>query len=248
MIGDDDASNSSLHSDGFSQVPGTIHVASTQNGNMIRQQLHGNNSQNALQNVNGLRNLNGVFGPLHGFVITLFANQDGTTFSGRHLLQGVHALVVDSISHHDQDDWHGRVHQSQRSMFQFSGLDSFRMHISQLLDLQGSLQASGKIVSTAHDQQGLFLEQFFGDVQNFFVLFEHLFDEFRKSFERLNDFTSAGSHAQTILGHDEGKQGQWEDLGSVGLGGGNANFRSGIDVDSAVGLTRNSGSDGIGDT
>ena len=111
MIGDDDASNSSLHSDGFSQVPGTIHITSTQNGNMIRQQLHGNDSQNALQNVNGFRNLNGVFRPLHGFLIARFANQDGTTFSGRHLLQGVHALVVDSISHHDQDDRYGGVHQ-----------------------------------------------------------------------------------------------------------------------------------------
>ena len=67
-----------------------------------------------------------LLGPLLDLFVILLADDDGSALSGHDLLQGVHALRVHRVLHHDQDDGHGRVHQSERSMLQFSGLDKDR--------------------------------------------------------------------------------------------------------------------------
>ena len=53
-------------------------------------------------------------------------------------------------------------------------LNSFAMHVGQLLDFERPLEASGKVVASAHDQQRLLLVQLLGNSQNAVVLFQHL--------------------------------------------------------------------------
>ncbi len=62
-----------------------------------------------------------------------------------------------------------------------------------------------------------------------------------------NDFTSAGLKREAIGGQNEGEHGEGEDLGGVGLCRGHTDFRSGVDVDTAVSLARDGGADGVGD-
>lgn len=50
------------------------------------------------------------------------------------------------------------------------------MHVGQLLDLEGSLQTGGKVVAAAHDQQGLLVVQFVGNLQHLGVLSKDFLD------------------------------------------------------------------------
>ena len=53
-------------------------------------------------------------------------------------------------------------------------LNAFTMHVCQLFDFERPLEASGKVVASAHDEQRLLLVKLFGYGQNAFVLFEYL--------------------------------------------------------------------------
>jgi hypothetical protein len=50
------------------------------------------------------------------------------------------------------------------------------VHVGQLLDLQGALQAGGKVVAPAHDQERLLVVQLLGDLQDLAILLQNLLD------------------------------------------------------------------------
>ena len=55
-------------------------------------------------------------------------------------------------------------------------LDSLAVHVGQLLNLEGSLQARGEVVAAAHDQQGLLVVQLVGNLQHLGVLSKDFLD------------------------------------------------------------------------
>lgn len=134
------------------------------------------------------------------------------------------------------------------SVFQFAGHDSFAMHVRELLDLEGSLEAGGEVESTSHDEQRLFLVDLLGDGVNLVVELQNFTDEVWQIVESINDFLASLVHRDTIVRQSESKHEKREDLRCVGLGRGNSNFRSGVDVDSAVRLAADRRSDGVGDS
>ena len=134
-----------FHCDGFGQITWTVHIAATQYGNVIWQQLQWNHWENALQTVDSVRNLKCSLRILLGLFVVLFRYDDWIATSGYHLmvkelvwweqklffsenvwelvfmftylLYGVHALWVDGIACNHHDHWHGLVNQSQWAVF-----------------------------------------------------------------------------------------------------------------------------------
>ena len=65
-------------------------------------------------------------------------------------------------------------------MLQLSGLDALAVHVGQLLDLEGALQAGGEVVAAAHDQQGALLVEGAGDLEDLVVLVKNLREKLSK--------------------------------------------------------------------
>ncbi len=116
---------------------------------MVGEQLQGNDRQNALQTVHRVGNgQRPVAVPLLLAVlrhvplrlgVALLHDEDGVAAPGEHLLEGVDALRVDGVAHHHHDDGHRLVDQGQRAVLQLAGENALRVHVRQLLDLQGAL-------------------------------------------------------------------------------------------------------------
>ena len=65
-----------------------------------------------------------MFDPICSFSVSLLYDEDGFAVPRRDLLEGVHALGEDVVPHHDHQDGHRGVHQSQGAVLQFPSLDS----------------------------------------------------------------------------------------------------------------------------
>ena len=91
-----------------------------------------------------------------------------------HLLESVHALLEDSVAHEDEHDGHLRVDEGQGAVLQLARLDSLAVHVGQLLDLEGTLQAGGEVEAPAHDEEGALLVESAGDLKDLVVLLKDL--------------------------------------------------------------------------
>lgn len=103
------------------------------------QELQGDDTEDALQTVHSMWELDGPVGISGHFGVVLATQDDGPTRSGSDLLQSVLALSVAGIFHDDHDDWHVFVYECQRSMLQLTSQDAFWVHVGDLLDFQRPL-------------------------------------------------------------------------------------------------------------
>lgn len=74
-----------FHRHALGEITGTVDVAALQDGNVEREQLHGDDGEDALQTVDRLGHLQGLLGEGHGFLVALLADDDGLAVAGRHL-------------------------------------------------------------------------------------------------------------------------------------------------------------------
>ena len=93
VVDDHLSSHLLFDSDRLGQVTGTVHVAAAEDGDVVRQQLHGNDRQDSLEAVDSVRHFDKLRGVFLCLQIALFADDDGTTLAGCHLLQGVNAFL-----------------------------------------------------------------------------------------------------------------------------------------------------------
>lgn len=134
-------------------------------------------------------------------------------------------------------------------MLQLSCKDAFTVHVGDLLDLEGTFKASGILETTAHEQKTLLLmEDIAGQCEKLRVQLKNFFDLSREGIKAENDLMATVSHGNTILAQLQGNQDESNKLASISLGAGYANFRAGIDMNTAMGLARDAGSDRVGHT
>ena len=65
------------------------------------------------------------------FLVESFKKQTNISY----LLQGIHALFVDTITHYDHANWHICVNHGQRSVLKLTSLNAFTVHVCQFFDL-----------------------------------------------------------------------------------------------------------------
>lgn len=96
----------SLYSHRLGQVPWAIHVKAPEHSQVEREQLQGDDTQDALQTVHTVRHFDGAARALGGLVVILVTDHDGSARTRHHLLQCILTLGVGVVSHDDHDDGH----------------------------------------------------------------------------------------------------------------------------------------------
>jgi hypothetical protein len=92
------------------------------------------------------------------------------------------------------------------------------VHIANLLDLEGTLEASCVLESTTHDKQGARdLKRFLGELLEALVLVEHSSNLLREGMKTGDDFVAALSEGDTILGELDRHHDECDILRRVGL-------------------------------
>lgn len=228
---------------------------------MITEELERDNVQDTLETVDGGRDDDGLvsgsteheawdsFGISLESWVVLGADDDGSTFPGGDLSESGLDLFEMGIAGHDDDDWHVLVDQGKRTVLEFTSKNTLRVHIADFLNLQRSLEASGILISSTHDEQTLGdLESLLGHVLKSTVILQDLGDICGKGMKTSDDLVSPLTEGDAILGELDGHHDECDVLGSISLGTSNTDFGSGIDMDTAVSLTRDGTTDGIDDT
>lgn len=87
---------------------------------MEGQELQGDDTEDALQTVHSMWQLNGLVGILTDVGVILATKDDRPARSGCDLLQSVLALAVTGVSHDDHDHRHLFVYQRQGAVLELS--------------------------------------------------------------------------------------------------------------------------------
>lgn len=82
-----------LDGNGLGQVARAVDVAAAQNGDVVREQLHGNDREHSLQAVDRVRHFHETGGVLLRLDVAVLANDDRAALASRHLLQSVDAFL-----------------------------------------------------------------------------------------------------------------------------------------------------------
>ena len=83
-----------LNSHGLCEVTRTVDIASSPDGQVVGEELHGDNSKDSLKGVHTPGHLEGVLPPLHGLGVPLFYNQDWLSVPCSHLAKASSYLKV----------------------------------------------------------------------------------------------------------------------------------------------------------
>ena len=165
------------------------------------------------------------------------------------MLVGVERLLEDVVTGEDHDDWQVLVNKSQHTVLQLTGHDSLTVEVGDFLDLESTLEGSGELAATTQEKQGLLIaESLLAKFLDGAVLLEDLLDLSRNIRETLHNLLTAGLLGCAVLAKRQRKHDHGDKLRGVGLGGGNTDLGSSVDVDTAVGEERDGGTDNVDDT
>lgn len=165
------------------------------------------------------------------------------------LLVGVERLLEEVITGEDHDDGQILIYESKNTVFQLTGHNSLTVKVGNFLDLQSTLKGSRELGTTTKQQKGLLvLERLGAELLNRLVLGEDILDLLRDLGEALHDLLATLLLGCAVLTKGECEHNHGNELGGVGLGGGNTDFGTGVDVDTAVGEQGDGGADDVDDT
>jgi len=109
-----------LDSDGLGEVPWTVDVAATEDGDVVGEELKRDDGEEPLQAVHALGDLEDSRGELGRFGVPFVADDDGSPFPRGHLLHCVHRFREGGIPDADHNDGHPLIHKGQGTVLQFS--------------------------------------------------------------------------------------------------------------------------------
>lgn len=162
------------------------------------------------------------------------------------MLIGVQALLEQVIPGEDHDDGQVLVDKRQHTVLQLTAHDGLAVQVADLLDLERTFQGSGELGSTAEKQEALLvLELLRAELLDLVVLVEHGPDLLRDLAKTLHDLLSPPLLAGPVFTEGQRKHDHGDELGGVGLGGGNTDLGTRVDVDTAVCEQRDGGSDHV---
>ena len=104
------------------------------------------------------------------------------------------------------------------------------------------------LCTTAKEKQRLLVLELEAQVLDVLVLLENLLELLRDLAKALHDGLSSGLLGRTVLAERQSEHDHADELGGVGLGGGNTDFGTSVDVDTTVGHHGDGGTDNVDDT
>ncbi len=153
-----------------------------------------------------------------------------------------------SVLVHDENDRHVFVNQSERSMLQFTGKDTFRVNIRDFLDLESTFHTGCVLESARQEEQVGFLDHGPGEFLNARLEGKDFLDIGRQTVQAINDLLAAFGLSEVIVRELKCDHHQDNVLRSVGFGRSDTDFRASVDMDPAVGLARDGRADGVGNS
>lgn len=236
-----------LDSDRLGQVSREVDVTPIPDSEVIAEELERDDVQQTLQTVHRLGNTDR---PRVGRdrLITLIAQNDRRSLPGGDLGEGALDLGIQGVLGHDDDNRHVLIDESKGAVLQFTSEDTLRMHVADFLDLQGTLEAGRVLISTTHEKQGLVVTNDLGQLLDIAVKVKDSLDLTGQSVQAVDDLTSPLCEGDTIFGKLQSNHEQGDVLRGVRLGRSNTDFGSSIDVDTAVSLAGESGTNSVDNT
>ncbi|CAF3449092.1 unnamed protein product [Fusarium graminearum] len=214
--------SSLLDGDRLGQVTREVNVETLENSEPVGNELERNDVEETLEDVNGLGDLDLLgLGSLELLIVGV-ADDDGLTTTSNNLLVGVEGLLEEVITGQDHDDGEVLIDQGQDTVLQLTRHDSLAVKVGDFLDLEGTLEGSGELATTAEKEE---------DVG-----------------ETLHDLLTASLLGGTVLAQGQSEHDHGNELRGVGLGRGDTDLRTGVDVNTTVGEERDGGTDNVDDT
>ncbi|KAI6754186.1 hypothetical protein HG530_012700 [Fusarium avenaceum] len=214
-----------LDSDRLGQVTREINVETLKNGEPVGNELKRDDVEETLKNVDGLGDLDLLgLGRLELLIVGV-ADDDGLTTTSNNLLVGVEGLLEEVITGEDHDDGEVLINQGQDTVLQLTRHDSLAVKVGNFLNLEGTLESSGELATTAEKEQRLLVLEVLAELLDGGVKLKDMLDLSRDS------------------EHDHGNE-----LRGVSLGRGDTDLRTGVNVDTTVGEERDGGTDDVDDT
>lgn len=133
-------------------------------------------------------------------------------------------------------------------MLKLSRHDSLAVEVGDLLDLEGTLKSGGVLGTTAEKQQALLVLEALAELLDGLVKLKCLPELLRDLRETLHDLLTPLLLGGTVLAKGQSEHDHADELGSVGLGGGNTDLRTSVDVNTAVGEEGDGGTDVVDNT
>jgi hypothetical protein len=237
-----------LDSDRLGQVTGHIDVDSLGNGHPVGHELQRNDIDQTLQAVDIAGNLDLVSLVTWELGVVLVANDDGPSAAGNDLLVSVERLGEDVVAGKNHDNGQVLVNKCKNTVLELSRHDSLAMKVGDFLDLKSTLKGSGVLRTTAKEQQALLVLELLAKLLDGLVELEHLLELLRDLGKTHHDLFAPLLLRCTVFTEGEREHDHADELRGVSLGGGNTDFGTGVDVDTAVGEEGDGGTDIVDDT
>lgn len=196
----------------------------------------------------GVRNLDLVGLLARELLVVLVADDDGATLTGDDLLVGVERLGEDGVTGEDHDDGEVLVDESEDTVLQLTGHDGLAVEVTNLLDLEGALESGSVLRATAKEEKRLLVLELEAHLLDALVELEDLPELLGDLGKTVHDFQTLLSLACTVLRQSKSEHDHADKLRSVGLGGGDTDLGTGVDVDTAVGHEGDAGADNVDNT
>ena len=210
--------------------------------------MQGDDVDETLENVDVLGHLDLVCLVGRELGVVLVADDDWSSATGNDLLVCVERLGEDVVTGKDHDDREVLVDQSQDTVLELARHDSLAVKVRDLLDLESTLERGSVLRATAEKQQGLLVLEPLAKLLDGLVELEHLLELVGDLGETLDDLLPPLLLGCTVLTEREREHDHADELRGVGLGGGNTDLRTSVDVHTAVGEERDGGTDSVDDT
>lgn len=248
MTTSQNTATSLLDSDRLGQVTGEVNVKTLENSEPVGNELERDDVEETLEDVDGLGDLDLLsLGSLELLIVRV-ADDDGLTTTSNDLLVGVEGLFEEVITGEDHDDGKVLVDQSQDTVLQLTRHDSLAVKVGDFLNLESTLESSGELATTAEKEERLLVHEVLAELLDGGVKLKDGLDLGRDVGETLHDLLTTSLLGSTVLAQGQSEHDHGNELRGVGLGRGDTDLRTGVNVDTTVGEEGDGGADDVDDT
>lgn len=133
-------------------------------------------------------------------------------------------------------------------MLELTRHDSLAVKVGDFLDLEGTLEGGGVLRSTSEEKKRLLVLEALAELLDGLVELENLLELLGDLGKTVHNLLAPLLLGRAVLAKGQSEHDHADELGGVGLGGGNTDFGASVDVDTAVGEERDGGTDVVDNT
>ena len=157
---DSELSRYLFHGDGFGEVSGLVYVAATADGDVVGEELQGDDLEDRQEQLWGGGDVDGVFDELGDVAVALDGDGDDAAGARGDLLNVAEGLLVledgggvGGVLGGDADDGEGLVDQRVGAVLHLTGGVALGVDVADLLELERAFEGDGVVDATAQEEE-----------------------------------------------------------------------------------------------